>query len=43
MTVESMLPVTLMGSVTPPATKDRDSKVGMSTNPVISTEAPSLL
>ena len=40
MTVESMLPVTLMGSVTPPATKDRDSKVGMSTNPVISTEAP---
>ena len=28
MTVESMLPVTPMGSVTPPATSDRDSKVG---------------
>ena len=40
MTVESMLPVTPMGSVTPPATKDRDSKVRMSTNPIISTEAP---
>ena len=40
MTVESMLPVTPMGSVTPPATKDRDSKVRMSTDPIISTEAP---
>ena len=40
MTVESMLPVTPMGSVTPPATKDRDSKIGMSTDPIISTEAP---
>ena len=38
--VESKLPVTPMGSVTPPATKDRDSKVGMSTDPIISTEAP---
>ena len=38
--VESMLPVTPMGSVTSPATKDRDSKVGMSTDPIISTEAP---
>ena len=37
MKVESMLPVTPMGSVTPPATKDRDSKVRMSTNPIIST------
>ena len=26
--------------VPPPATKDRDSKVGMSTDPIISTEAP---
>ena len=40
MNVESMLPVTPMGSVTPPATKDRDSKVRMSTNPITSTEAP---
>ena len=40
MTVESMLPVTLMGGVTPPATKERDSKVRISTNPIISTEAP---
>ena len=40
MTVKSMLPVTPMGSVTPPATKDRDSKVGISTDPIISTEAP---
>ena len=40
MNVESVLPVTPMGSVTPPATKDRDSKVGMSTDPIISTEAP---
>ena len=28
MNVESMLPVTPMGSVTPPANKDRDSTVG---------------
>ena len=34
MTVESMLPVTPMGGVTPPATKDRDSKVGISTDPI---------
>ena len=40
MTVESMLPVMLMGSVTPPATTDRDSKVGISTDPIISTKAP---
>ena len=40
MNVESMLPVTPMGSVTPLATKDRDSKVGKSTDPIISTEAP---
>ena len=40
MNVESMLPVTLMGSVTPPATRDSGSKVGTSTNPIISTEAP---
>ena len=40
MKVESMLPVTPMESVTPPATKDRDSKVGKPTNPIISTEAP---
>ena len=37
---ESMLPVTPMESVTPPATKDRDSKVGKSTDPISSTEAP---
>ena len=36
----SMLPVTPMASVTPPATTDRDSKVSKSTNPIISTEAP---
>ena len=35
----SVLPVTLMGSVTPPATRDRDSKVRMSTDPIISREA----
>ena len=35
----SMLPVTPMASVTTPATTDRDSKVGKSTNPIISTEA----
>ena len=40
MKVESMLPVTPMESVTPPATKDRDSKVGKPTNPIISTETP---
>ena len=40
MNVESMLPVTPMGSVTPPATKDRGSKVVMSNDPIISTEAP---
>ena len=31
---------TPMASVTPPATKDRDSKVGKPTDPIISTEAP---
>ena len=36
----SMLPVTPMASVTTLATKDRGRKVGKSTNPVISTEAP---
>ena len=36
----SMLPVTPMASVTPPATKDRGSKVRKLTNPIISTEAP---
>ena len=36
----SMLPVTPMASVTPPATTDRGSKVGKSTDPIISTEAP---
>ena len=40
MKVESMLPVTPMANVTTPATKDRGSKVGKSTNPIISTEAP---
>ena len=40
MNVESMLPVTPMGSVTAPATKDRDSTVGKSTDPIISTGAP---
>ena len=35
----SMLPVTPMASVTTSATTDRDSKVGKSTNPIISTEA----
>ena len=40
MNVESTLPVTSMGSLTPPATKNRDSKVGKSTDPIISTEAP---
>ena len=40
MKVESMLPVTPMESVTPPATKDRESKVRKPTDPIISTEAP---
>ena len=35
----SMLPVTPMVSVTPPATTDRDSKVRTSTDPIISTGA----
>ena len=35
----SMLPVAPMASVTTPATTDRDSKVGKSTDPIISTEA----
>ena len=35
----SMLPVVPMVSVIPPATTDRDSKVGKSTDPIISTEA----
>ena len=35
----SMLPVTPMASVTTPGTKDRDSKVRKSTDPIISTEA----
>ena len=39
MNVESKLPVTPMGSVTPPATEDRGSKVRIPTNPIISTEA----
>ena len=40
MNVESMLPVAPMGSVTPPATTNRASKVGKPTNPITSTEAP---
>ena len=40
MKVESLLPVTPMESVTPPATKDRDSKVRKPTDPISSTEAP---
>ena len=40
MNVEAMLPVTPMGSVIPPATKDRGSTVGKSSDPIISTEAP---
>ena len=36
----SMFSVTSMVSVTPPATTDRDSKVGKSTDPIISREAP---
>ena len=35
----SMLPVTPMASVTTPATKDGGSKVGILSNPIISTEA----
>ena len=40
MNVESMLPVTPMESVTPPATKDRNNKVKKPTDPISSTEAP---
>ena len=36
----SMLPATPMVSVTTPATTDRDSKIGISTDPIISIEAP---
>ena len=36
----SMLPVTPMASVTPPATIDRGSKVGEITDPISSTETP---
>ena len=36
----SMLPATQMTSVTTPATVDRGSKVGETTDPIISTEAP---
>ena len=39
MNVEPMLPVTPKESVTPPATKDGDSKVGKPTDPISSTEA----
>ena len=38
--IESMLPITPIESVTPPATKDRDSEVGKSSNPISSTEVP---
>ena len=38
--MESMLPVTPMESVTPPATNDRGSEVRKSTDPISSTEAP---
>ena len=40
MNVESMLPVTPMGSVKPPATKDRGSTVRKPTDTIISTGAP---
>ena len=40
MNVESKLPVAPMGSVTPPAAEDRGSKVGILTDPIISTKAP---
>ena len=40
MNVESKLPVTSMGDVTPPATTNRDSKVRILTNPISSIEAP---
>ena len=40
MNVDSLLPVTPMGSVTPPAVEDRGSKVGILTDPITSTEAP---
>ena len=39
MKVESILPVTPMEGVTPPSTKDRESKVGKPTDPISSTEA----
>ena len=38
--VQSKLPVTPIEGVTPPATEDRGSKVGILTDPIISTEAP---
>ena len=40
MSVDSQLPVTPMGSVTPSTVGDRGSKVRILTNPIISTEAP---
>ena len=40
MNAESMLHATPMESMTIPATKDRGSKVGKPTDPIISTEAP---
>ena len=40
MNVESVLPVTPMESVTPPAVDDRANKVGVPSDPIISTEAP---
>ena len=43
MNVESMLPVTPMEGVTTPTTKDRGSEVRKPTNPISSTEHPSLL
>ena len=39
---QSMLPVTTMASVTKPATIDRGSKVGETSDPINSTEAPQL-
>ena len=38
--VDSQLPVTPIGSVTPPTINDKCSKVGILTDPIISTEAP---
>ena len=40
MNVESKLPVSPMGGLTPPATTDWDSKVRILTDSIISTEAP---